>query len=175
MPHELFLTTRQIAKIRNVFATNSSSDINLSKAQLSKIIKSGETFDSWLGNLVKQVLTKVVIPLVRDNLLELVSNLTQNKINKFKRKKVEKELPEHGKDLLYWFRMKMLVILLKLEDSHVSIYGVNETMKEIKKVDLLAPLAPSLVQPLIYSVVKSIGGREVRGPGRWSFKQYRDY
>ena len=81
MPHELFLTTRQIAKIRNAFATNSSSDINLSKAQLSKIIKSGETFDSWLGNLVKQVLTKVVIPLVRDNLLELVSNLTQNKIN----------------------------------------------------------------------------------------------
>ena len=58
------------------------------------------------------------------------------------------------------------MILLKLEDSHVSIYGVTETMKEIKKADLLAPLAPSLVQPVIYSVVKSIGGREVRGPGR---------
>ena len=49
----------------------------------------------------------------------------------------------------------------------------------------LAPLATSLVQPVISSVVKDISGKGVRRAGRgiWikisnsapSFKQYRDY
>ena len=34
LPHELFLTTRQITKIRNAFANNMSTDIKLSKAQI---------------------------------------------------------------------------------------------------------------------------------------------
>ena len=38
LPHELFLKTRQKTKIRNVFAINTSTDIKLSKAQLSKIL-----------------------------------------------------------------------------------------------------------------------------------------
>ena len=36
LPHELFLTTRQTAKIKNVFAKNMSTDIKLSKVQISK-------------------------------------------------------------------------------------------------------------------------------------------
>ena len=75
MPHELFLTTRQTTKIRNVFA-NILTDIKLSKAQLSKIIQSGGSFGSWLGNLGKKPLTNIAIPLARDNLPGLVSNLT---------------------------------------------------------------------------------------------------
>ena len=42
LPHELFLTTRQTTKIINVFANNLTADIKLSKAQMSKIIKSGD-------------------------------------------------------------------------------------------------------------------------------------
>ena len=38
LPHELFLTTRQTTKIRNALANNVSTDIKLSKAQISKII-----------------------------------------------------------------------------------------------------------------------------------------
>ena len=38
--HGLFLTTRQTTKIRNAFANNMSTDIRLSKAQISKIIES---------------------------------------------------------------------------------------------------------------------------------------
>ena len=37
-PHELFLTTRQNTNIRKAFPNNMSTDIRLSKAQLSKII-----------------------------------------------------------------------------------------------------------------------------------------
>ena len=38
--HELFLTIRKSSKIRNAFANNMSTNIRLSKAQLSKIIQS---------------------------------------------------------------------------------------------------------------------------------------
>ena len=41
LPHELFLTTRETTKIRNVFLNNMSRDIKLSKAQISNIIQSG--------------------------------------------------------------------------------------------------------------------------------------
>ena len=60
-----------------------STDIKLSKVHISKIIQSGGSFGSWLGNLRKNPLTNVAIPLARDNLPELVSNLTSNAINKF--------------------------------------------------------------------------------------------
>ena len=42
LPHELLLTTRQKAKLRNAFNNNMSTDLKLSKAQISKIIQSGE-------------------------------------------------------------------------------------------------------------------------------------
>ena len=39
--HELFLTTWQKTKWRNAFNNNMSTDLKLSKAQISKIIQSG--------------------------------------------------------------------------------------------------------------------------------------
>ena len=51
LSHELFLATRQSIKLRNTFAKNMSTDVKLSKAQISKIIQSGGSFVSWLGNL----------------------------------------------------------------------------------------------------------------------------
>ena len=63
----------------------------------------------------------------------------------------------------------IIKIITSLEDSVVLIYGVTETVKnETKKQEggflgaLLAPLAASLVQPVISSVVKGIRGRGVR-------------
>ena len=41
LPHELLLTTRQITKLRNAIENNVSTDIKLSKAEISKIIQSG--------------------------------------------------------------------------------------------------------------------------------------
>ena len=35
-PHELLLTNRQVSKLRKAFTNNSSTDIKLSKTQLSK-------------------------------------------------------------------------------------------------------------------------------------------
>ena len=38
LPHELLLTTRQKTKVRSTFNNNMSTDLKLSKAQISKII-----------------------------------------------------------------------------------------------------------------------------------------
>ena len=53
LPYELFLTTRQRTIIRNAFANNMSTDIKLSKPQISKIIQSGGSFGSWLVDFGK--------------------------------------------------------------------------------------------------------------------------
>ena len=87
LPHELFLTTRLTTIIRNIFPKNMSTDIKLSKTQISKIIQSGGSFGSWLDNLEKKALASIAIPLGRDKLPVLVSNLTSIVINKFMEKK----------------------------------------------------------------------------------------
>ena len=50
--HELFSTTRQKTKIRNIFANNMSTDIKLSKAQISKTIQSGGFLGTKSGNVI---------------------------------------------------------------------------------------------------------------------------
>ena len=58
-----------------------TTDIKLSKGQISKIIQLGGSFGCWLGNLEKKTLTNIAIPLARDNLPGLLSNLTSIAIN----------------------------------------------------------------------------------------------
>ena len=41
LPYELLLTTEQKTKLRNAFENNMSTDMKLSKAQISKIIQCG--------------------------------------------------------------------------------------------------------------------------------------
>ena len=50
---ELLLTNRQVAKLRKAFVNDSSTDIKLSKTQLSKIIRSGGFPSRLLGPLLK--------------------------------------------------------------------------------------------------------------------------
>ena len=52
-PHELLLTNRQVSSVRKSFANNSSTDIKLSKTQLSKMIQSGWFLSRLLGPLLK--------------------------------------------------------------------------------------------------------------------------
>ena len=58
------------------------TDIEFSKAQISKIIQSDGSIGSWLGDLVKKALTNIAISWARDNVPGLVSNLTWNAIEK---------------------------------------------------------------------------------------------
>ena len=64
-PHKLLLTNRQVANLRKAFANYTSTDIKLSKAQLTKMQKGG--FLRFLAPLLKSglsLLKSVIKPLV---------------------------------------------------------------------------------------------------------------
>ena len=88
LPHELLLTTRQKTKLRNAFNNNMSTDLKLSKAQISKIIQSG----GFLGSLLSKIagpLMKVAVPLARNILAPLGITATVDAgIQKKKKKKM---------------------------------------------------------------------------------------
>ena len=58
LPHELLLTTRQTTKLRSAIENNMSTDIKLSKAQISKIIQS--------GGFLSSLLSKIAGPLIKE-------------------------------------------------------------------------------------------------------------
>ena len=121
----------------------------------------------------KKALANVAVPLARDNLPRLVSNLTSSAVNKFDREISGKGAARAGKRFTLFISNEDMNDIIKIikssEDSSVLIDGVTETVKdEIKKQAggflgaLLAPLAASLLQLVIPSVVKGINGRGVR-------------
>ena len=64
LPHELLLARRQETKLRNAFENNMSTNIKLSKTQISKTIQSG----GFLGSLLSKTaapLMKVAGPLAK--------------------------------------------------------------------------------------------------------------
>ena len=75
-PHKLLLTNRQVANLRKVFANHLSTDIKLSKTQLSKMIKSGGFLGRLLVPLLKtglHLITNVIKPLVKSVLTAAAS------------------------------------------------------------------------------------------------------
>ena len=64
LPHALLLTTRQKTKLRNAFNNNMSTDLKLSKPQISKIIQSAGFLGSLLSKLAVPLM-KVGIPLAK--------------------------------------------------------------------------------------------------------------
>ena len=94
----------------------------------------------WLGNLGKKALTNIAISFARDNLTGLLSNITFNVIQKFKRKISGKGSVRPGKGFTLFISnedMNTFKIIKSLEDSGALIDGVNETVKNSKKMDLL--------------------------------------
>ena len=69
-PHELLLTTRQKTKLRNTLNNNMSTDIKLSKAQITKITQSGGFLGSLLSKLAGPLM-KVAVPLANNILAPL--------------------------------------------------------------------------------------------------------
>ena len=69
LPHELLLTT----KLRNALNNNMSTDINLSKAQISKITQSGEFLGSLLSKLAGPLM-KVAVPLAKQHFSSIRNN-----------------------------------------------------------------------------------------------------
>ena len=131
LPHELLLTTRQKTKLRNAFNNNMSTDLKLSKAQISKIIQSGGFLGSLLSKLAGPLM-KVAIPLAKNVLAPLGITTAASEIDAGIQKKI------------YGSRTTTLIIsnevmndIMKiaeaLKDSNILLKGVTKTIKDETK------------------------------------------
>ena len=88
LPHELLLTTRQKTKLRNALNNNMSTDIKLSKAQISKIIQSGGFLGSLLSKLAGPLM-KVAIPSAQNDLAPIPITAAASAIDAGIQKKIQ--------------------------------------------------------------------------------------
>ena len=80
LPHELLLTTRPKTKIRNAFYNNMSTDLKISKAQISNIIQSAGFLGSLLSKLAGPLMKMFFsIVLVLNIFLNKLKNLAETK------------------------------------------------------------------------------------------------
>ena len=74
LSHELLLTTRQKTKLRNAFNNNMSTNLKLSKAQISKIIQTRRFLSKLRGTLLNTglpLIKNVINPLAKSVLIPL--------------------------------------------------------------------------------------------------------
>ena len=122
-PHELLLTTRQKAKLRNAFNSNMSPDLKLSKVQISQIIQSG----GFLGQLICRLtglLQKVAIHFVKNVLAPLGITVAASAIDAV----IQKNIQGSGKTLIISNEEMndIMKIVQVLEDL---LKGVTKTIK----------------------------------------------
>ena len=131
LPHELSLNTRQKTKLRTAFENNMSTDIKLSKAEISKIIQSG----GFLGSLLSKSagpLMKVAVPLAKHILAPLGITAAASAIEAGIQKKIHGSgttIPIISNDELN----DIIKIVQALEDSNVLSKGVSKTIKNETK------------------------------------------
>lgn len=128
---------------------------------------------SWFR---KKALTNVAISLARNNLPGLVGKSNSNATKKFEKRKKKtssKGVVRAGKGFTFFISYEdmndIIQIIKSLEDLGRLNDGVTETAKYETKNQkgrfpevLWGPLAASVVQPMIYSIVKGVSGRGVR-------------
>ena len=131
LPHELLLTTRQKTKLRNAFNNNMSTDLKLSKAQISKIIQSG----GFLGLLLSKLagpLMKVAVPLEKKNLSPLGITAAASAIDAG----IQKKIHGSGTTTLIISNAEMngvMKIAQALEGSNIMFKGITKTIKMKQK------------------------------------------
>ena len=131
LPHELLLTTRQKTKLRNAFNNNMSTDLKLSKAQISKIIQSGGFLGSLLSKLAGPLM-KVAIPSAKNVLAPLWITAAASAIDA----EIQKKMHGSGTTTLIIWNDKMneiMKLFQALEDSNILLTGVTETIKNETK------------------------------------------
>ena len=130
-PHELLLTTRQKTKLRNAFNNNMSTDLKLSKAQISKIIQSGGFLGSLLSKLAGPLM-KVAVPLAKNILAPLGITAAASAIDAG----IQKKMRGSATTTLIISNKEMneiMKIVQALEDYNVLLKGVNKTIKNETK------------------------------------------
>ena len=181
-PHKLLLTNRQISNLCKALANQTSTDVKLSKTQLSKMIQLGGFLGRLLGPLLKTglpLLKSVIKPLGMLGLTAAAS-ATDAAINK--------KLIGSGTTTLIISNDEMkgiLKIVKSLEDSGILLKGVSEIIKDEAKEQrggslsmLLGSLGASLLGDMLFKKYKGVirAGkgtiREGYGSNRSSLKTF---
>ena len=135
-PHELLLTNRQVANLRKAFASNSSTDIKLSKTQISKIIQSGGFLGRLLGPLLKTglpLIKNVIKPLAKSVLIPLGLTAAASAADA----RIHKKILGSGTITLIISNEEMndiIKFVQALEDSNILLKEVTKTVQnEVKE------------------------------------------
>ena len=136
-PNKLLLTNRQVENLRKAFANHLSTDIKLSKTQLSKMIQSGGFLGRLLGPLLKAgllLIKNVIKPLAKSVLIPLGLTAAASAEDAGIHKKI---LGSGNIATLIISNDEIediIKIVKSLEDSGLSLKGVTETVKnEVKE------------------------------------------
>ena len=169
-PHKLLLTNRQVSNIRKASGNHTSTDIKLSKAQLTKIQKDG--FLRFFAPLLKSrlpLLKSVIKPLGMLGLAAAAS-ATDPAINK-------KILGSGNHTTLIISNddmQELLKIVKSLEDSGILLDGITETVKNEAKDQkggflstLLGTLGASLLGDLL---TKDLSGKGIIRAGEGTIR-----
>ena len=133
MPHELLLTTRQKTKLRNAFNNNMSTDLKLSKAQVSKIIQSGGFLGSLLNTLAGPLM-KIAVPLAKNLLAPVGITAAASAIDAEIQTKKKKKYMDPGQQLISNEEINdIMKIVQALEDSNILLKGVTKTIENEAK------------------------------------------
>ena len=154
----MLLTTRQTTKLRNAIENNMSTDIKLSKAQISKVSQSG----GFLGSLLSKIagpLMKVAVPLAKNILAPLGIKAAASAIDTG----IQKKIHGSGTTTLVISNEEMndiLKIVQALEDSNILLKGVTKTIKNERrerKGEFLSMLLGTLGASLFVSLLTGKG------------------
>ena len=137
-PNELLLTNRQVANIRKAFAKNTSTDIKLSKTQLSKMVQSGGFLDRLLGPLLKTglpLMKSVIKPLAKSVLIPLGLTAAASAADAGIHKKILGSGNNNNTTLIISNDEMgdILKIVKSLENSGVLLKEVSETIQHEAK------------------------------------------
>ena len=130
-PHELFLTKRQKAKLRNAFNNNIPTDLRLSKAHISKIIQSGGFLGSLLSILAGPLM-KVAVPFAKHILASLGIIAAASAIDAA----IQKKIYGSGTTTLIISNEEkndIMKIVQAFENSNILLEGATETIKNKTK------------------------------------------
>ena len=130
LPNELLLATRQKTKLRNAFNNNTSVDIKLSKAQISKIIQSGGFLGSLSNKLSGPLLKMAVV------IKKCFSSIRNNSSYFSIRLRNTKKIHGSGTTTLITSNEEMndiMKIVQALENSNILLKRVTKTIKDETK------------------------------------------
>ena len=133
--HKSLLTNRQVANLRKAFSDKSSTDIKLSKTQISMMIQSGGFLSRLLGPLLKtglRLMKSVIKALAKSVLIPLGLTASESAANVGIHKKIfgsETETLIISND-----EIKYIIRIVKtLEDSGLLLKEVSEIIQNKAK------------------------------------------